>query len=440
MDWLKTATPYRMTGKSGQLRSEFERDQDRIIFSLAFKKLNDKTQVFPLPENQIIHSRMTHSLEASSVGRSIGQQVAESIAIKHPDLLDSNPGFTKDIGEIVKTAALTHDIGNPPFGHSGEDAISHFYRENQGLLSGLTEAQKEDLLKFEGNAQGFRLLSNIDNGLKVCANILVAFTKYPRESVVSYSKTDGENRIDQKKYGAFQSERHIMKKVVEYYDLPSLSDRSLATIRHPLAYIVEAADDFCYLIMDLEDSVKLRIMAYKEVKDFLVSIIHQGDLAYDDCYLNRLASEDEKVGYLRAKAIQSLIKQTTEYFITHLNAIVDGKVLSPLSKNIASAEVLNCIKRISAKRIYNYRPVLEIEAAGFEVLGGLLEIITDAVLEKMNRRREKIIQLLPANIINNENSQYEKLMLINDYVSGMTDNFAISMYRKLKGISLPRVY
>ncbi len=440
MDWLKTAEPYRLAGKIGKTRTEFERDQDRIIFSLAFKKLNDKTQVFPIPENQIIHSRMTHSLEASSVGRSIGQQVAEAIAVSHPEILDSNPGFTKDIGEIVKTAALTHDIGNPPFGHSGEDAISHFYRENQGLLSGLTVAQQEDLLRFEGNAQGFRLLSNIDNGLKVCANILVAFTKYPRESIVTYTDESNRNRIDQKKYSAFQSERHLLKKIVEYFDLPSLSSGSVATIRHPLAYIVEAADDFCYLIMDMEDSVKLRIMSYEEVKDFFVSIIKAGEEEYDRNYLECLGSEDEKVGYLRAKTIQSLIKQTTEFFITHLEAITAGEVLSPLSKNIESADVLNCIKRVSAKRIYNYRPVIEIEAAGFEVLGGLLEIITDAVLEKLNSRRKKVIQLLPSNIITPESDQYDKLMRINDYVSGMTDNFAISMYRKLKGISLPRVY
>ncbi len=440
MDWIKTAEPYRLDRKKGKIRTEFERDQDRIIFSLAFKKLNDKTQVFPIPENQIVHSRMTHSLESSSVGRSIGQQVADIIAQREPALLDSNPAFPKAIGEIVKTAALAHDIGNPPFGHSGEEAISHFYKENPELLSGLSDAEKEDLLNFEGNAQGFRLLSNINNGLKVCANILVAFTKYPRESIVSYDYTSDKKRIDQKKYGAFQSEQHIMKKVVNYFDLSSLATESLAHIRHPLAYIVEAADDFCYLIMDLEDSVKLRIMAYDEVKDFFINIMQHGNINYDEKYLNRLRNEDEKVGYLRAKTIQSLISQTTDYFVSHLAEIVAGKVLAPLSKNIVSADVLQCIKQVSAKRIYNYRPVLEIEAAGFEVLGGLLEIITDALLEPPNHKRKKIIQMLPGNILLPNSSRYDQLMRINDYVSGMTDNFAISFYRKLKGISLPRVY
>jgi len=440
MDWLKIAEPYRIEGKISNTRTEFERDQDRIIFSIAFKKLNDKTQVFPIPENQIVHSRMTHSLETSSVGRSIGQQVAEEIADKHPEILEANPSFAKEIGEIVKTAALTHDIGNPPFGHSGEDAISQFYIENQSLLSGLTDAEKQDLLKFEGNAQGFRLLTNINNGLKVTSNILVSFTKYPRESIVYFDNEFDNKRIDQKKFGAFQSEKEILRSVTDYFDLRPLSNKSVSSIRHPLAYIVEAADDFCYLIMDMEDSVKLRIMPFEEVQDLLIAIIQDGDLEYDECYLKNLQSEDEKVGYLRAKTIQSLIKQTKEYFIGNLDSIINGEITTSLSKRIKSAETLKCITNISVKRIYNYRPVLEIEAAGFEVLGGLLEIITDAVLEQENPRRKKIIELLPGNILIPNGSQYEKLMRINDYVSGMTDNFAIAMYRKLKGISLPRVY
>ncbi|MBN2280547.1 MAG: dNTP triphosphohydrolase [Candidatus Marinimicrobia bacterium] len=440
MDWLKIARPYRIEGKISNTRTEFERDQDRIIFSLAFKKLNDKTQVFPIPENQIVHSRMTHSLESSSVGRSIGQQIAEEIALRNPEIMSENPNFAKEIGEMVKTAALTHDIGNPPFGHSGEDAISHFYRENQSLLSGLSKAEKQDLLKFEGNAQGFRLLTNINNGLKVTANILAAFTKYPRESIVKFDEDTDSQRIDQKKYGAFQAEKNILKTVFDYFELKSLSRDNIAYLRHPLAYIVEAADDFCYLIMDMEDSVKLRIMPFADVKEFLISIIRDGNLDYDECYLKNLENEDEKVGYLRAKTIQSLIRQTKVYFLDNLGSVVSGDIKTPLSKRIQSAETLQCITDISVERIYNYRPVLEIEAAGFEVLGGLLEIITDAVLEPLNPKREKIIQLLPGIVSHKEGSQYDKLMRINDYVSGMTDNFAIAMYRKLKGISLPRVY
>lgn len=440
MDWLKAVTPYRIEGNKEQSRTEFERDQDRIIFSIAFKKLNDKTQVFPIPENQIVHSRMTHSLETSSVGRSIGQQVAEIISQQQPELLKNNPGFVKEIGEIVKTAALTHDIGNPPFGHSGEDAISHFYDENQSLLMGLTEAQKKDMLEFEGNAQGFRLLSNTDNGLKVTANVLTAFTKYPRESIVNYNDNAGSKRIDQKKYGTFQSEKSIMAKITSHFNLDSLSKDSIATIRHPLAYIVEAADDFCYLIMDLEDSVKLRIVSYDEVKDFFFEIIRNGDVELNECYLNSLTDVEQKIGYLRAKSIQSLIGQSTKYFIENLDNITEGKLITPLSKNIKSGKILKDIQNLSINRIYNYHPVLEIEAAGFEVLSGLLEIITDALLQKENPRRKKIIELLPCNMINTDDTQYEKLLKINDYVSGMTDNYAISFYRKVKGISLPRVY
>ena len=440
MDWLKTVEPYRIEGKKERTRTEFERDQDRIIFSDAFKKLNDKTQVFPIPENQIVHSRMTHSLESSSVGRSIGQLVAEIITKRNPEILKENVGFIHEIGEIVKTAALTHDIGNPPFGHSGEEAISQFYSENQSLLKDFGKSQKQDLLNFEGNAQGFRLLSNSDNGLKVSANILVAFTKYPREGFVNYNNESDRSRVDQKKFGAFQPEKDIMQKVMKHFELNSLSNKSVSFVRHPLAFIVEAADDFCYLIMDMEDSIKLRIISYHEIKDYFFQIIKDGNIKFDKSYLNSLKEIDKKVGYLRAKTIQSLIKQTTEFFIDNLDNLVNGKMTSSLSKNIKSGKILDEIVKMSIKRIYNFRPVLEIEAAGFEVLGGLLNIIIDALLESLNPRRKKIIQLLPNNIIEVNDNQYEKLMKINDYVSGMTDNFAISMYRKLKGISLPRVY
>jgi dGTPase len=257
---------------------------------------------------------------------------------------------------------------------------------------------------------------------------------------VNYRHEPDRKRIDQKKYGAFQSEKELLQRLQQHFQLASLSGDSIASVRHPLAYIVEAADDFCYLIMDLEDSVKLRIISYEEIKEYLMEIIIKGEIPLDECYLKTLTDVEQKIGYLRAKTIQSLISQTTEFYIENLQKIVTGKLISPLSKNIKSGPVLQEIEQLSVNRIYNYRPVLEIEAAGFEVLGGLLEIITDALLEKQNPRRKKIIELLPAGVAREESSRYERLLAINDYVSGMTDNFAISTYRKIKGISLPRVY
>ncbi len=441
MDWTKTVTPFRLKSAESQTRSEFERDQDRIIFSNAFKKLNDKTQVFPIPKNYFVHSRMTHSMEASSVGRSMGQLAAATITNLQPNLLLQHPNFIKDIGEIVKTAALAHDIGNPPFGHSGEDAISHFYRENSNLLSELSEKEKADLTNFEGNAQGFRLLSNLDNGLQLSANTLAVYTKYPRESIVNnYKKSDYQSRVDQKKYGAFQSEIKILDKIMNHFQLSKLSIESSAYSRHPLSYFVEAADDFCYLIPDLEDSIRLKILDLKDIEDYLFNIINHENINIDNCYLNKLANTGEKVGYLRAKAIQSLIIQTTKYFLTNISDITSGNFNNSLTTGIPSAKILNEIRELSINRIYNYKPVLEIEAAGFEVLGGLLETIIDSYLEKHNLKRQKIQELLPPKLILKEDSLYMKLMKINDFISGMTDNYAISLYRKVKGISLPEIY
>ncbi len=441
MDWTKTVTPFRLKSAESQTRSEFERDQDRIIFSNAFKKLNDKTQVFPIPKNYFVHSRMTHSMEASSVGRSMGQLAAATITNLQPNLLLQHPNFIKDIGEIVKTAALAHDIGNPPFGHSGEDAISHFYRENSNLLSELSEKEKADLTNYEGNAQGFRLLSNLDNGLQLSANTLAVYTKYPRESIVNnYKKSDYQYRVDQKKYGAFQSEIKILDRIMNHFQLSKLSIESSAYSRHPLSYFVEAADDFCYLIPDLEDSIRLKILDLKDIEDYLFNIINHENINIDNCYLNKLANTGEKVGYLRAKAIQSLIIQTTKYFLTNISDITSGNFNNSLTTGIPSAKILNEIRELSINRIYNYKPVLEIEAAGFEVLGGLLETIIDSYLEKHNLKRQKIQELLPPKLILKEDSLYMKLMKINDFISGMTDNYAISLYRKVKGISLPEIY
>ena len=441
MDWTKTVTPFRLKSAESQTRSEFERDQDRIIFSNAFKKLNDKTQVFPIPKNYFVHSRMTHSMEASSVGRSMGQLAAATITNLQPNLLLQHPNFIKDIGEIVKTAALAHDIGNPPFGHSGEDAISHFYRENSNLLSQLSEKEKADLTNYEGNAQGFRLLSNLDNGLQLSANTLAVYTKYPRESIVNnYKKSDYQYRVDQKKYGAFQSEIKILDRIMNHFQLSKLSIESSAYSRHPLSYFVEAADDFCYLIPDLEDSIRLKILDLKDIEDYLFNIINHENINIDNCYLNKLANTGEKVGYLRAKAIQSLIIQTTKYFLTNISDITSGNFNNSLTTGIPSAKILNEIRELSINRIYNYKPVLEIEAAGFEVLGGLLETIIDSYLEKHNLKRQKIQELLPPKLILKEDSLYMKLMKINDFISGMTDNYAISLYRKVKGISLPEIY
>lgn len=267
MEWSNFLEPRTAEGRVTSGRTEFERDQDRVIFSSPFRRLNDKTQVLPIPEHYFVHNRMTHSIETSCVGRSIGNVVGERI------LETADPDWTRessrDLGGLVQAACLAHDIGNPPFGHSGEDAISSFFQRRPDVLDGLDEAEQRDFTAFEGNAQGFRIISSLSPGLRLTFNTLAAFTKYPKESVVrgGYSGPGHAARRDQKKYGAFQSERAVLEALMTASGMPRLSEEGLAFARHPFAFLVEAADDVCYLIIDLEDAVRLDVIGFGEVEE-----------------------------------------------------------------------------------------------------------------------------------------------------------------------------
>jgi len=432
-------------------RSDFERDQDRIIFSSSFRRLNDKTQVLPIPETYFVHNRMTHSIETSCVGRSLGKVVGERV------LEAADPGWkpvqSRDLGALIQAACLAHDIGNPPFGHSGEDAISAFFERRPEVLAGLDEGQRKDFTSFEGNAQGFRIISSLSAGLRLTANTRAAFTKYPKESVVAggYQRPEDGMRRDQKKYGAFRSEAASLEALMESFQLPRLSGTGLAFARHPFAYLVEAADDVCYLIIDLEDAVRLGIIPLMEVEEALMAII---DANPDDrsrrgkAEASASRDDNERIAGLRARAINSLIFQCAEVFASRKDEIYRGAYAGSFTLEIPSAQALAGIQQVSMDKLYRYRPVQEIEAAGFEVLGGILDILVEALLMRneapaayeADRRARARLDLFPELGPVPGEERYAALRRITDYVSGMTDSYAVSIYRRLRGMELPRMY
>jgi dGTPase len=424
-------------------RSEFQKDFDRIVFSPAFRRLQDKTQVFPLPESDFVHTRLTHSLEVSCVGRSIGNLVGETTIERQPDLENK---FTKfHFGEIVAAACLAHDIGNPPFGHSGEDAIAEYFRSGNGkeFKSKINDEKKwEDLAKFEGNAEGFRIITRLQNpkvkgGLRLTHSTLAAVTKYPRESFINNL---GKSSLSKsyKKYGFFQTEKELFKKVADECGLDLIKKESnYWWCRHPLAFLVEAADDICYRIMDLEDGFRLGLISFSDTEELLRSLINEEQVKY---YQEK--DENDKVGYLRAIAISELVTELSSRFLDEEKNILEGKFEDDLISVIKSGNALKIIKDVSVEKIYNYRSVVEREVAGYEVLGGLLDTFThaynEAFIGKISIRNRTIFNLLPQRIREEiPDELYLRLLRIIDFVSGMTDSFAVSLFRKIKGISLP---
>ena len=428
---LSANRPGQKTIPSEPSRSAFEQDYDRIIFSHPFRRLQDKTQVHPLPEHDFVHTRLTHSLEVSSVGRSLGKRVGEIILQRHPELSKDFTLF--DFGAIVAAASLAHDLGNPPFGHAGEDALSDFFFENQNFKENISEAEWQDLTKFEGNAQGFRILNQPEYGLKLTWATLGAFTKYPCASLLS---NRDKSKKSQKKYGFFQTEKKLFAELAVQLELNKHGE---AWSRHPLAFLVEAADDICYSIIDLEDGCRLGLVGFDETVDLLAPILK------DKLNREKLAGNEglnKKLGTLRALTIGELIDACTTVFVDHEREIVDGKYDAALADICEFRDALRKIGDVSVKRIYRARQVVEIEAAGHEVLPGLLREFTKAGTllrsKERSRKYENLSLLLPIETqlaIAQSESEYTMLRSVIDFVSGLTDRHALSLYRKIKGIS-----
>ena len=440
MTWHQLLSPQRLDQKPDSTeasRSAFEQDYDRIIFSHPFRRLQDKTQVHPLPEHDFVHTRLTHSLEVSSVGRSLGKRVGEIILQRHPKLEKDFSLF--DFGAIVAAAALAHDLGNPPFGHAGEDALSDFFHhhpQGQAFKNKVTEAEWNDLIKFEGNAQGFRILNKKQYGLKLTAATIGAFTKYP---CPAFFPDRDKSKKSQKKFGFFQSEEEYFKKAATQLGLLSLGNNSWS--RHPLAFLVEAADDICYSIIDLEDGCRLGLVSFDDTVQMMAAIL--GD-QFNSEKLKKHISLNEKLGVLRALVIGKLVDECTALFLDQEQAILNGTFDFALTDVCNSKKALDNISKVSIEKIYHSKNVVEIEASGHEVLPGLLQEFILAgfhLIDKgQSRKYENLSLLFPEEvrwaILQDPSNTYSVLRQVIDFVSGLTDRHALSLFRRIKGIAL----
>nr|WP_121272572.1 deoxyguanosinetriphosphate triphosphohydrolase [Pedobacter schmidteae] len=428
----------RFVGNQKESRSEFQRDYDRIIFSSPFRRLQNKTQVFPLPGSIFVHNRLTHSLEVASVGRSLGTIFYNKIKNESADIDDTCP-LLCEVGNIVASACLAHDLGNPAFGHSGESAISHYFTTGEGRIykDQVTAAQWEDLIHFEGNANALRILTHPfagkgTGGFALTYATLAAIAKYPCASLAGHNK----QHIFTKKYGFFQSEQSGFEKIAKEMDLIKVQDSPLIYKRHPLVYLVEAADDICYNIIDLEDAHRLKILSYKEVETLLLPLCNDERM---EARLTEIDDDDAKITLMRAKSISTLIGQCSEVFYKKQEAILAGDFNQSLMDGIDEPflSVMKEIESISIKKIYNYSSVVQIEVAGYQVMGGLLEEFIPAYLLNQSKYHKKLVELIPKQFLTQQTDAYTKIQCVLDFVSGMTDIYAVELFRKIKGISFP---
>jgi dGTPase len=440
MEWDKLVSTTRLgredeagTDDSGS-RTEYMRDWDRLVYSSAFRRLQDKTQVFPLSDSDYVRTRLTHSIEVSSVGRSLGMLCGEFIKEREPGLSMA----PQDFGSIVAAACLAHDIGNPPFGHSGEAAIQSWFAEHQAdWLADLQEPERQDFLRFEGNAQGFRLVTRLQNavghgGFQLTYAVLAAFMKYPRASNLPGVK----GRISEKKFGYFAQDADSFARVAAGVGL--MRKEAGAWSRHPLAFVMEAADDICYGIVDLEDGHRLGRVSFEETRALLWPIAFADGQDGSRSYA-QLDDDEGRVEYLRARAIGKLVLAAVDVFRDNYDAIMGGRFERDLAGSSRFAPQLEAIGKLSRERIYATPSVLQIEAAGFEILGGLLDKIVPAlVLPEAQRSpaNRKIAQIIPPQFTRGATA-YERLLGATDFISGMTDTYALKLFRRLNGIELP---
>ena len=418
-------------------RSPFQKDNDRIVFSSPFRRLANKTQVHPLAEDDHIHTRLTHSIETGAVGRSLGTIVGSDILMNM-----SIKGINKDdFGHVVQAACLAHDIGNPPYGHAGEDAIGSWFKDQFSTETfkgwSLTKRQKVDLERFEGNAQGFRVITQLNNhkwggGLQLTYAVLGAFAKYP---CTSHPRSpDDKAYIGGKKFSFFQAEKHYFDDVAKHTGLISRSKRKDAWVRHPLAFLVEAADDICYNIVDVEDAYTLRSLSYKETKKLLNPLTKKLPPSSN--------MEDwEKVATLRAYAIGESIEKLAKTFINNLDKIMSGTFDISLLEASKINEHFEEIKKTSRENIYTQKRKTEIELAGHKVIHGILDVLLEAMIDLHNNgwnpnetsgHTQKLVRYIERDF-SHVTYHYEGLLVMTDYVSGMTDRFALNVYRRLHG-------
>jgi len=469
LDWINLLSKNRLHAKSHDdntdydARNEYQRDIDRIIFSTAFRRLQDKTQVMPMPDSDFVRSRLTHSLEVASLGRSMGKLIGKFVVEK--ENLDKKHYSPDDFGNIVAAACLAHDIGNPPYGHSGEKAIGEFFNKflndplNDEILKDLSDSQKLDLIKFEGNACGLRVLANnhpsgVKGGLRLTFAVLGTFIKYPKgsedinenEEILKFNfkgkNIKNEKRKSQSKFGYFNEESVVFKNIIDELKLIPIAKKGEAITsycRHPLAFIMEAADSVAYHIMDFEDGHKMNFIPTQIVQKHLFNIIKNSTderCVKDDW--QKIKNKDEKIGALRSKALNQLIYECVQAFKENYKQIMTGEFDQELVDIIPASDILRKIKdEHTIENYYRHSSVIDNELAGYEVLGSLLALFVSAIPDPNSDKSKKILLKMPTHfskIIKDKKAPiYLKLLTCADHVARMTDGYALSQYQKFYG-------
>ena len=424
-------------------RTDFQRDFDRIIFSTSFRRLQNKTQVFPLPGSVFVHNRLTHSLEVASVGRSLGSLAGDFMAQKFSQHLseESKNFYIHNLHNVVAAACLCHDVGNPAFGHSGEDAIASYFERNESLKALMNEKQWADLINFEGNANAIRVLTHQQKGkdkggIQLTMATLASIAKYPCEAIAKDKK-----HLHRKKFGFFQSDKDTFLEIAQSTAMIQEQEEPVVFKRHPFVWLVEAADDICYNIIDMEDAHRLGIVSLSDCEGLFYELIKSTNenLKRVEDKLAVITNKNERISYLRAKAINSMINISIDLYQENFDKILMGtmdKAMLSIFKNKSSA--LQQIEKFSIEKIYNHRAVVEIENAGYNVMYELLNHFIPSVIkdkDDLKNYDRKALQLLPEQF-RYQGEVYERVLGVLDFVSGMTDNYATDLYRKIKGIDI----
>ena len=451
MRWEQLLSSKRLGQEEMQTRSddrtEFQRDYDRLIFSAPFRRLQNKTQVFPLPGSIFVHNRLTHSLEVSSVGRSLGNDVSRLILQHHPELYSTH--FT-ELGSIVSAACLAHDLGNPPFGHSGEKAIGTYFSEGDGLFlkdytcpetnDSISPKQWNDLIHFEGNANAFRLLTHHFKGRRkggfvMTYSTLASIVKYPFSSDLAGNKL---------KFGFFRSEVEDYERIAQELGILKLPapDGSVRYARYPLVYLVEAADDICYQIMDIEDAHKLKLLTTEETKQLFLAYFSEANKRHIEERMAQLVDDvNEQIVYLRSCVINCLEQQCVRVFIENEQAILAGTFEGSLIQHMEDLprKAYEQCERTAYKKIYHCKDVVDIEIAGYKVITTLTDLMVQAATHSDRAFSQLLINRVSTQYDILAPTLYERIMAVLDYISGMTDVYALDLYRKINGMSLPNV-
>lgn len=436
-EWLKLLSTVRLGAPpedQAPARSPFQRDHDRILFSGPFRRLADKTQVFPLPYDDHVHSRLTHSLEVASIGRSLGTLVGRRVIEHAPALAPQiDP---RDFGDCVAAACLAHDLGNPPFGHVGEDAIREYFEREQPFWGQLTDRQRLDLTTFEGNAQTFRIVTRTERasrsgGLQLTLATLGALVKYPCSSRVALRTAQTKST---RKPGLFDEDVPVFAPIAEQLGLARLSEEHWQ--RHPLALLMEAADDIAYLLLDLEDGLRLKHVSQAVFLECLRPLCERDPRCPDltpehGDYAWRL----DRADLLRAIAINTLVHDAADAFMAAHDDILAGRFSTSLEAVMHHREAMGAIQRVCLERCYRARDVLKMELSGAEAIQGLLSIFVGALADRDSLRGGHMQRLYPR--LFQDDDPYQQLLRLTDHISGMTDHYAVRLYRELRGMRYP---